>query len=205
MDLPCETRCSDAITAVRGFGDPNADFHLIGDAPAVHGGRDSGIPFTGPDGRPVLLEILSAVGLLEKPTATEPVSRNLFMSYLYPCCSGGSVPSTAQYAQLEPFFDAELRAVAAHVLMPVGERAIRHVFREFSAIAPETIDDPATLHAEERPGSGFLLLPIGEPDSWTDRDRTRLSEQLDRILSSDYRQMSDLSRFAGADDLYLVR
>lgn len=32
---------------VPGCGDANADFHVIGDRPGVHGGIKTGVPFTG--------------------------------------------------------------------------------------------------------------------------------------------------------------
>ena len=32
---------------VPGYGDANADFHVVGDHPGVHGGCETGIPFTG--------------------------------------------------------------------------------------------------------------------------------------------------------------
>jgi len=37
----------DCESFVPGYGDANADFHVVGDHPGVHGGVDAGIPFTG--------------------------------------------------------------------------------------------------------------------------------------------------------------
>ncbi|MFB6308018.1 MAG: uracil-DNA glycosylase, partial [Haloarculaceae archaeon] len=39
MQPPCESY-------VAGYGDANAHFHVVGDHPCVHGGAESGVPFT---------------------------------------------------------------------------------------------------------------------------------------------------------------
>ncbi|WP_368281142.1 uracil-DNA glycosylase family protein [Halorussus rarus] len=129
-------------SAVFGYGDANADFHVVGDHPGVHGGRDTGVPFTGSSAGQRLQAVLHEVGLLADPYSDEPEAADLFLSYRYMCClPEGREPTEREYDDLEPFFDAELRAIAAHVLLPVGERATRHVLRTYAArealLAPE--------------------------------------------------------------------
>jgi len=196
MRPPCER-------FVPGYGDANADFHVIGDHPGLHGGLDTGVPFTNESGLR-LQGVLQEVGLLrsagERP---EPVAT--FFSYLHMCASDGDVPPQSSYDDLERFFDAELRAIAAHVLLPVGDRATAHVLETYTAQAWKTEIDMDALHATEICGSGFLVVPIKEPAAWDDEDEDRLVDGIDTLRSTDYRREADLGRFSPGDDPYLVR
>src|SRR5699024_1474162 len=71
MHPPCEA-------FVPSYGDANADFHLIGDHPGVHGGRSTGVPFTNTAGRK-LLSVFETVGLLSAPDSDAPEVENLFL------------------------------------------------------------------------------------------------------------------------------
>ncbi len=190
--------------AVYGYGDANADFHIVGDHPGRHGGAgftpdETGTrrPFDGA-GRPVL-DALEAVGLLRDG---EPV--NTFLSYLHMSPTPeGRTPTEREYARLEPFFDAELRAIAAHVLVPVGERAIEHVLREYTAQLGRV--DPASVHAEELRGRGFIVIPSQSPEEWQAGDADALEAALGRVLERDYQQRAELGRFSPGAEPYLVR
>lgn len=207
MQPPCEGSDLDGqVDAVYGYGDANADFHLIGDYPAVHGGERRGIPFTDTDSGERLLSVFSEAGFVESGDDSDPRVSNLFSSYLHLCCLPGSErPTDSQYARLEPFFDAELRAIAAHVLLPVGERATRHVFESYTARPSDGSLDMAALHASELRGSGFLVVPVLEPAEWDDDHREALLDRLRALLARDYRQASELGRFVATQDQYLVR
>ncbi|WP_135806458.1 uracil-DNA glycosylase family protein [Halorussus marinus] len=195
--------------AVFGYGDANADFHVVGDHPGVHGGCETGVPFTGSPAGERLRSVLNEVGLVadRDGDGDGPAVANLFLSYRYMCClADDRAPTDREYDDLEPFFDAELRAIAAHVLLPVGEAATRHVLATYGARAA-LVDDRgmAELHADHVPGSGFLVVPIREPTEWADADRERLAASLSELLDSDYRQTADLSRFLAGDETYEVR
>ncbi|PSQ04313.1 uracil-DNA glycosylase [Halobacteriales archaeon QS_4_69_31] len=192
---PCES-------FVPGFGDANAHFHVIGDHPRVHGGADSGIPFTEFEASERFQGALVAGGLLTE-AGTPPVVDRTYFSYLHTCVPEG-VPSEEDYADQERFFDAELRAITAHVLLPVGARATSHVFAIASARSPGDVDMDA-LHATELPGSGWLILPIKDPAEWTGDDEADLIAALEALLDRDYRREADLGRFLPDDDPYLVR
>jgi uracil-DNA glycosylase family 4 len=206
LSPPCEADCPGGHPAVFGYGDANADVHLVGDHPGVHGGADSGTPFTAPAVDP-LRAVLSDVGLAgPDPEGEEPyVPENLYCSYRFPCCPGDDEPTEADYARLEPSFDAELRAIAAHVLVPVGDRALGYVLEEYTSRARRLPADAAALHASEVRGRGFLVVPVREPAAWTDGDGRKLRRELETLLSSDYRRTADLGRFLADDDSYLVR
>lgn len=183
MRPPCDQ-------AVYGYGDVNADFHVVGDRPGVHGGSESGVPFSSGLGIGVQ-EVLAEVDLLED-VGGEPVPRNVFMSYLYMCVGE---PTEGDYRRLERYFDAELRAINAHVLVPVGERACRHVLREYTAqwhklreLCAREQGCSGALHAGEVRGGGFLVLPLMDPGEWDDGDRGEAVSALREVLESDYRQ-----------------
>lgn len=195
MEPPCES-------FVPGYGDANADFHVIGDHPGRHGGIETGVPFTGTEAATRFQATLQDCGFLES-VGEEPTVDRTFLSYLHTCVPDGE-PSEASYDDMERFFDAELRAIAAHVLLPVGERPTRHVLETYTARSVEEID-LTELHATEIRGSGFLVVPIEEPERWTEADADRLRAAIDRLRATDYRRESDLGRFIAGGDPYFVR
>ncbi|EMA61930.1 uracil-DNA glycosylase family protein [Halorubrum lipolyticum] len=219
----------DCESFVPGYGDANADFHVIGDHPGVHGGVDAGVPFTGEPWSAAFLSALAEGGLIagfdegpvpdDRPAGddsadddsagnaetVDPIAVDrTFLSFLHMCVPDG-VPDEASYDDMERFFDAELRAIAAHVLLPVGARATDHVLRQYTARAHKTEIDMDALHAEELLGSGWLVLPIKDPAEWTDGDGDRLAAALRELRSTDFRRESDLGRFIAGSDPYLVR
>lgn len=200
MDPPCEH-------SVPGYGDTRAHFHLVGDHPGVHGGLEAGIPFTGRPWSARFFDALSRGGLVENvdPDGGEVQVRRTFLSYLHMCDPGDCAPGEADYTALEPYFDAELRAVTAHVLLPVGERATRHVFEAYTSRSRGAEVDMDALHATEVKGSGWLVVPVREPAAWNAGDADGLAEALVTLRESDYRQISDLGRFRPDDEPYYVR
>ncbi|UIO98501.1 uracil-DNA glycosylase [Halobaculum sp. CBA1158] len=195
---------------VPGYGDANADFHVAGDHPGVHGGVETGVPFTGSDAGDRLLGALVRAGLLDA-AGHEPDVASTFLSYLHMCVAEGDRlgedgdPTPASYDDMERFFDAELRAIAAHVLLPVGARTTRHVLANYTARIADTEVDMDALHGTEIRGSGWLVVPIKDPAEWVDGDADRLVAGLDTLQSTDYRRESDLGRFIAGSDPYLVR
>lgn len=198
---------------VPGFGDANADFHVIGDHPGVHGGIQTGVPFTGIPAAEALQDALHRAGLLQS-VGTRPTVERTFLSYLHMCVpdaadgnAGFADPTTAEYADMERFFDAELRAIAAHVLLPVGMRATTHVLETYTALGWKTAPEMERLHGRELHGSGWLVVPIRDPAEWTDEleHADRLVTGLRKLQSTDFRRESDLGRFLPGEDPYLVR
>ena len=116
MRPPCESPCSENVEAVFGYGDANADFHVIGDHPVIHGGTSTGVPFTDSRAGEAIQRTLFETGFTNEPYSDEPVLTDCFLSYLHMCCPPDeSDPSLKEYADMTRFFDAELRAIAAHV------------------------------------------------------------------------------------------
>ncbi|MDY6778989.1 MAG: uracil-DNA glycosylase family protein, partial [Halobacteria archaeon] len=128
-----EPPCGDS-EPVHGYGDANADFHFIGDHPGVHGGEETGVPFTRSEPGERLQGVLHETGFASSEYSDEPVLENAYLSYLY-MCADDEAPDGSEYAGAERFFDAELRAINAHVLLPVGERAVEHVLNTYTSQA----------------------------------------------------------------------
>lgn len=184
--------------AVYGYGDANADFHVIGDRPAVHGGDDTGVPFTGSIAGERLQGVLHETDFLAAPYADEPDASNCYLSYVF-MGRRPPDPSPREYADLERYFDTELRAINAHILLPVGEHAIDHVLEAYTTQRRKVgrdVDD-AALHATEIRGRGFLVVPIREPAEWTDEDEAALVDRLNAIRHRDYRQTKGVATRVG--------
>ena len=198
LDPPCDR-------SVPGYGDANAHFHVVGDHPGRHGGVETGVPFTGTPAVERLQRALRDGGLLEE-TGTPPVVDRTYLSYLHMCVvEGDRDPTPAEYADMERFFDAELRAIAAHVLLPVGRRAVWHVLREYTARDASMADDLAAIHATELRGGGWLVVPVLDPADWSDDDERRFVDALVDLQRTDYRRESDLGRFLAGGEPYFVR
>lgn len=182
--------------AVFGYGDANADFHLIGDHPGVHGGADTGVPFSAPEVEP-LRAILREVGFESGPS-DEPDFENLFASYVHMCTlPPGEAPTDQEYDDLERYFDAELRAINAHILMPVGQRATDRVLEGYTTQRGRIDLEMPALHATEIRGRGFLVVPIREPAAWEDTEQEALRMRLEAILGRDYRQTKGVATMVG--------
>jgi len=184
--------------AVYGYGDANADFHVVGDRPSVHGGDDAGVPFTGSTAGERLQRVLHEPEFLPEPYADAPAPSNCYLSYLF-LGRRPREPSEREYGALERYFDTELRAINAHILVPVGARAIDHVLRAYTTRRKRfgrEVDD-AALHATEVRGRGFLVVPVREPADWTDDDERALVDRLNAIRHRDYRQTKGVATRVG--------
>lgn len=182
--------------AVFGYGDANADFHVIGDHPGVHGGEISGVPFTEGVAGERLQGVLYTVGLATTPYSDTPELRETFLSYAHPQVPDDD-PTDADYHDAERFLDAELRAVNAHILLPVGRRALDYTLRAHTTFEHRLEADATAHHAKELRGRGFLVVPVQEPADWTDDNREALIARLDSILGRDYRQTKGIPTLVG--------
>lgn len=188
---------------VYGYGDANADVHVIGDHPGIHGGVATGVPFTGTAAGRQLRAVLADLGLLVDSESTRPEVRSLYLSYLHPPLPERQL-TDLDYTQLAAFVDAEVRAITAHVLVPVGERALRFVLENYTAESTVELNLEA-LHASELGTGAFLVVPSVEPATWTTEQRDQLKSRLTTVLGRDFRRESDLGRFLVGPDPYYVR
>lgn len=193
ISVPCEMG-----SPVTGYGDPAADFHVIGDHPGRHGGETTGIPFTESTVGREIQSVLEAVGLLRITDEDRFTVNNLFLNYCYLCqVTPGTDPTADEYIDHERFFDAELRAVNAHILLPVGRHATDHVLRSYTTQYRKQPQSMLRRHARDIRGRGFLVVPIADPTAWRDGDRQKIIQTLNRILASDYRQTKGVATRIG--------
>ncbi|MFO7925211.1 uracil-DNA glycosylase family protein [Natronomonas sp.] len=175
--------------AVYGYGDANADFHVIGFDAGTHGGRETAVPFTRSLAGERLQSVLHAVGFAAEPYSDTPELNNCYLSYLR--------MSPGDPEDLERYIDAEIRALNAHILLPVGDEALSYVLTEFTTQARSFPADSTELHASEIRGRGFLVVPVREPTAWEPGDETALIDRLDELLNSDYRQTKGVATRIG--------
>ncbi|MEF8809212.1 uracil-DNA glycosylase family protein [Natronomonas sp.] len=175
--------------AVHGYGDANADFHVIGADAETHGGAETGVPFTNSLAGERLQRVLHAVGFAAEPYSDEPELDNCYLSYLH--------LSPGEPDDLERYLDAELRALNAHILLPVGDRPLSYVLEEYTTQARKLPHDAETLHAREVRGRGFLVVPVMEPADWEAGDEQALVDRLEALLDSDYRQTKGVATTVG--------
>lgn len=191
MRPPCER-------AVFSYGDANADFHFIGDHPGTYGGTTTGVPFTETESGRAIGNLLSETGFASGPPDA-PALENAFCSYLHMCVVEGREPTDREYNDLERYFDAELRAINAHILLSVGERATDHVLRTYTAQRHRFDEelDMGALHATDLRGRGFLVVPVREPTEWEEGDHGAIRGTIEAILASDYRQTKGVATLVG--------
>ncbi len=175
--------------AVYGYGDANADFHVVGTDAETHGGTETGVPFTDSVAGERLQSVLYATGFAAEPYSDRPKLRNCFLSYLR--------ISAGDPANLERYIDAELRALNAHILLPVGDEALTYVRSQFTTRASSAPANSARLHASEVRGRGFLVVPVREPVEWKPGDEEALVDRLEALLASDYRQTKGIATTVG--------
>ena len=199
MRPPFERNDPGTHPAVFGYGDANADFHVIGDHPGVHGGATTGVPFTETDAGLAVQTVTRALEFASGPTDL-PVLENCFWNYVHMCTlNGGRTPTAAEYDELERYFDAELRAINAHILIPIGEHATDHVLEEYTTQRHRFGEDldMADLHGRDIRGRGFLVVPVRDPTEWEAGDQERIVSALEAILYSDYRQTKGVATMVG--------
>lgn len=196
MQPPCDD--TGAGQPVLGYGDPDADVHVIGYHAGHHGGTETGIPFTGTAAGTQVREVLAELGLLADPTAEQPDVDNVYLSYLFMCpVAPGEEPSTAAVRDLDRFFDAELRAVNAHILLPVGAAAADRILAAYTTLFEKLPRDMDARHARDVRGRGFLVMPMKDPRQWRPGDRERFVDRMQAVLASDYRQTKGVATLIG--------
>jgi uracil-DNA glycosylase len=182
---------------VYGYGDVGADFHVIGDHPARHGGLETGVPFTDSVAGTELQSVLYETDFARTDYRDEPWLENVYLSYYHPCDTGGADPTDREYDDTERFLDAELRAINAHILLPVGRKPIEYVFYQHTSKYDRLPEDPESLHAQQIIGRGFMVIPVRDPVEWTDADRQAMIDTLLDVLASDYRQTKGIPTLVG--------
>ena len=141
--------------------------------------------------------MLRETGFVDGPES-EPTLENCFLSYVHLCTPrAGDSPDPAAYDRLERFFDAELRAVNAHILLSVGSVATDRVLSEYTTQRSKVALDMDRLHATEIRGRGFLVVPLADPAEWSADQADRAKATITSILGRDYRQTKGVATLVG--------
>ena len=191
MDEAC-TNC-DALPETRtqvvhGYGDVGAEFLFVGDSPSRAADR-TGVPFTGDGAGERLQRILGELGFSRSPPdATEPDLQNVFLTYLARCRHPDRPATEAEVTNCDPFLTAEIRMINPHIIVPIGERALRTLAVEYTTRPPESFDIEAA-HATTIRGRGFELVPMRSLEAQTDADTDAFVEHVvENVFGRDYRQ-----------------
>jgi uracil-DNA glycosylase family 4 len=182
----CPALCESRERVVHGYGPVDADFLFVGEAPG-RGAEAAGVPFDedGEGGR--VREILSDLGLWAGEDEDGPVLVNAFLTSLTRCRHPGRAPTDEEVGNCEPYLNAEIRMINPEVLVPVGERPLRELAREYTT-TPAAEFDPEAVHATAVRGRGFELLPMLDPAAMTDDDAATYVDRFAELMASDYRQ-----------------
>jgi uracil-DNA glycosylase family 4 len=191
MDEQC-TNC-DALPETRtqvvhGYGDVGAEFLVVGESPSAAADR-TGVPFTGDAAGERLQRVLGDLGFSRSPPdATEPDLQNVFLTYLARCRHPERDPTDAEVTNCDPFLTAEIRMINPHIIVPVGQRALRTLAVEYTTRAPESFD-VEEAHATTVRGRGFELVPMLSLDRQTDADTAAFVDHVrENVFGRDYRQ-----------------
>lgn len=142
---------------VHGYGDPASRIVLIGEAPGRHGADKTGIPFSGDRSGARLRRMLEALGL------ADPGSGQLrcFVTNAVRCCPPNNrTPTAHEVANCTAFLDAELKAIAPRLIVPIGRVALQAVARRYLAADPGPI---RPLHALPIVVGATAIVPIVHP------------------------------------------
>lgn len=184
----CDTLVETRRTIVHGYGDVAADFLFVAEAPTAKANR-TGHPIVAESDGASLVDLFEAVGFLtdDVDDAGEPILDNAFVTHLTRCHHPERGPTDGEIANCEPFLNAEVRTINPEILVPVGERVLRFLAREFTTTdaAELSIDD---VHATELRGRGFELIPLEEPSAMSEAQCEAAIDRIIDTLGRDYRQ-----------------
>lgn len=183
----CDGLCDVRERVVHGYGDVGADFVFVGEAPSMAAER-SGVPFTGDEAGERVQDILGNLGLNNSlPTNEEPELENVFLTYLARCRHTERSPSDREIETCEPYLNADIRMINPEIIVPVGERALVELGREYTTTPTETLDIQEH-HAERIRGRGFELVPMIAPSEMTDEQKETFIVSFLDLMDTDYRQ-----------------
>lgn len=188
MDETC-THCPELVETrsrvLHGYGDPSADFVIVGGAPDPDADH-IGLPILGETHGDRLRAVLEAVGLCDPDSpADAPGLTETYLTYTARCHHPDRGPTDTEVANCDPFLNADLRMINPEVLIPVGELALSALDGPYASTAGLDIDD---VHAERVRGRGFELVPVYALDRLDTSARATTIETLEELMAGDYRQ-----------------
>ncbi|MFC3476688.1 uracil-DNA glycosylase [Halobacterium litoreum] len=183
----CPGLCDERERVVHGYGDVGADFVFVGEAPSA-GAERTGVPFTGGDADERFQHVLGSVGLnYSLPDSEEPELENAFLTYLTRCRHPDREPTDDEVVTCEPYLNADVRMINPEILVPVGQRALTELGKEYTT-TPAGDLNVAERHATAIRGRGFELVPMVAPENLTDERADEWVEFFLDLQDTDYRQ-----------------
>jgi uracil-DNA glycosylase family 4 len=183
----CPGLCDVRDRVVHGYGDVGADFLFVGEAPSA-GAERTGVPFTGDEAGERFQHILGSVGLnYSLPDSEEPELDNAYLAYLTRCRHPDRDPTDEEVTTCEPYLNADVRMINPEILVPVGQRALTELAREFTTDPAETFD-VEEHHATTVRGRGFELAPMLHPADQTEAQTEAYVDFFLELKETDYRQ-----------------
>jgi uracil-DNA glycosylase family 4 len=114
---------------VPSFGDPKADFVILGLAPAAHGANRTGRMFTGDRAGDFLYHALYRAGFANQPTSTRRDDglklQGVYLTATVRCAPPGNKPLPSELANCRPYFERELDLLHPRAILALGGIALR--------------------------------------------------------------------------------
>ncbi|RKD97249.1 uracil-DNA glycosylase family 4 [Halopiger aswanensis] len=194
----CPALCETRTQVVHGYGDVGADFLFVGEQPTPTA-DEIGIPLVArrsdadgaddPDADGTdLRRILERLALCDATSPSdEPGLENVYCTNLTRCREPERPPTDEEIGNCEPYLNAEIRMINPEILIPVGERALAELGKEYTTTPVEDLELP-DAHATTIRGRGFELVPMIAPSEQTDAQTQAWVEHFAELMASDYRQ-----------------
>ncbi|GAB3026728.1 uracil-DNA glycosylase [Natronobiforma cellulositropha] len=183
----CPALCETRTQVVHGYGDVAADFLFVGERPST-GADEVGVPFAGDERGERFQRILQRLGLCMMGSPLErPTLQNVYLTTLTRCRDPERRPTDEEVDTCEPYLNAEIRMINPQILIPVGERALAELAREYTTTPADRLDLERD-HATTVRGRGFELVPMIDPLEQTDDQTQDWVEHFAALMASDYRQ-----------------
>ncbi|WP_049895460.1 uracil-DNA glycosylase [Halopiger xanaduensis] len=191
----CPALCETRAQVVHGYGDVGADFLFVGEQP-TSAADETGVPLVaGPDGDAEaetggadLRRILERLALCDATSPREePLLENVYCTNLTRCREPERPPTDEEIGNCEPYLNAEIRMINPEILIPVGERALTELGKEYTTTPVEELE-LSDAHATTIRGRGFELVPMIAPPEQTDEQTQAWVEHFAELMASDYRQ-----------------
>jgi uracil-DNA glycosylase len=118
---------------VPSFGDPKANFVILGLAPAAHGANRTGRMFTGDRSGDFLYRALYRTGFANQPTSTRRDDglklQGAYLTATVRCAPPANKPLPSELANCRPYFERELDLLRPRAILALGGIALRAYLR----------------------------------------------------------------------------
>ena len=166
--LPNCTRCPALVAnrsrIVHGYGDPNAQLMVVGEAPGYRGGDRTGVPFTSDRSGRRVQALLIALGLSAetKPGVPRPRLRGAYVTNVVRCNPPRNRnPSASEIANCTPYLLEELASIRPRIVATLGAFAARWAFaHRLQQPLPAGI---RRLHGRAWPAGDATLVTLVHP------------------------------------------